>query len=232
MACVELSQFDSDAFGHPFYRVRCFNPDGLREEIAQLPSGPKIAVDAKVPASDVPNCHLLMSLGFRTVATMIRLTHSLSAPVAAPAGAVIVPCLDLPEAVIWQHARNFRCDRFSLDPLLDAQGGARLFFRWVANSLTQGRKQVVHIGSNFCTFAMQPDGSAVIDLVSVLEKGAGIGKALVAATINEAHRLGANALHVTTECPNHPAWNLYQRSGFQASAFTCAMHLVRGGNLN
>src|ERR1035437_4107245 len=185
-------------------------------------------VDAKVPASDIQNCHLLMSLGFRTVAMMIRLTHSLGGSLEAPARAGIVPRLDLPEAAIWRHARNFRYDRFSLDPLLDAQGVARLFFRWIANSLTQGRQRVVHIGSDFCTFALRPDGSAVIDLVSVLEHGKGIGKALVAATIDEARRLGASALHVTTECQNLPAWKLYLRSGFQPADFTCAMHLVRG----
>ena len=178
MACVELSPFDSDAFGHPFYRVQSFDPDGLRAEVAQLPAGAKIAVDAKVPASDIQNCHLLMSLGFRTVAMMIRLTHSLSGSLEAPARAGIVPRLDLPEAAIWRHARNFRYDRFSLDPLLDAQGVARLFFRWIANSLTQGRQRVVHIGSDFCTFALRPDGSAVIDLVSVLEHGK-IGRAHV-----------------------------------------------------
>jgi len=227
MACVEISPFDSDAFGHPFYRVHSFDPDGLRAELGQLPLETRVAVDAKVPASDVPNYQLLMALGFRPVAMMIHLTHRLeAAPEPLPA-ARIVPRLDLPEEVIWRHARNFRYDRFNLDPMLAKEGVARLFFRWITNSLTLGRQQVVHIGHDFCTFSLRPDGSAAIDLVSVLEHGKGTGKALVEATVAEARRLDASFLQVTTECQNAPAWNLYQRSGFKVAGFTAAMHLVR-----
>jgi GNAT superfamily N-acetyltransferase len=208
------------------------DPDCLREELANLPAAPKLAVDAKVPASDIQSSQLLMNLGFRTVATMFHLTHTLLIPAEPSLAASIVPRLDLPDETIWRHARNFRYDRFNADPLLDHEASARLFFQWVTNSLTQGRQQVIHIGPNFCTFSLREDGDAVIDLVSVLEHRKGIGKALIGAATNEARRLGARRLHVTTECQNAPAWKLYLGSGFQPSGYTCAMHLVRNHNSN
>jgi GNAT superfamily N-acetyltransferase len=232
MECVELSSFDTEVFGHPFYRVHRFDPDGIRAGIAALPTAPKLAVDAKVPASDIRTAQLLMSLGFRTVAMMFHLTHTLETPAPVPLAAEIVPRLELPADVIRLHGQNFCFDRFNLDPLLDHEGAVRLFSRWVGNSLTQGRQQVIHIGSDICTFAMRDDGSVAIDIVSVLRHRMGIGKSLIGGLINESRRLGAQALHVTTECQNVPAWTLYRNAGFQPAGFTAAMHLVRIQNLS
>jgi GNAT superfamily N-acetyltransferase len=232
MECVELSPFDTEVFGHPFYRIHRFDPDGLRADIASLPPAPKVVVDAKVPASDTQTAQLLMSLGFRTVAMLFHLTHSLEKPAAAPLAAEIVSRLELPEEAIRLHGRNFRFDRFNLDPLLSHEGAARLFSRWVNNSLTQGRKQVIHIGYDICTYSVREDGSVIIDIVSVLRHRMGIGKSLIGALVNECRRLGAPALHVTTECQNIPAWTLYRNSGFQPAGFTSAMHLVRIQNLS
>jgi GNAT superfamily N-acetyltransferase len=227
MECVELSAFDTEVFGHPFYRVRRLDPDEIRAGISALPAAPKLAVDAKVPASDIQTAQLLMSLGFRTVAMLFHLTHPLDRPASVPLATDIVPRLELPDDVIRLHGQNFCFDRFNLDPFLDHEGAVRLFSRWVNNSLTQGRQQVIHIGSDICTFAMRDDGSVLIDIVSVLRHRMGIGKSLIGGLINESRRLGARSLHVTTECQNVPAWNLYKTVGFQPAGFTAAMHLVR-----
>lgn len=210
----------------PFYRVKSFDAVELARDIERLPAG-KLAVDARPPGPDVETSNLLWSLGFRKVCMQIRLTRDLSPPLSDAPAVEISPQLDLPEETLWSHARNFCYDRFSLDPLLPREGVARLFFQWTRNSLTRGLKEVVHRGPNFCTFSMSDDGSAVIDLLSVLEPRQGIGEALVAGTLFAARERGAARLHVKTECENYPAWNLYLKTGFLPSSFTPAFHLVR-----
>jgi GNAT superfamily N-acetyltransferase len=135
--------------------------------------------------------------------------------------------LDLSEELLWRHARNFRYDRFSLDPLLPREGVTRLFYQWVRNSLTSGSKEIACCGPNFCTFRRQDEGYVAIDLVSVLDQGKGIGKALLARVLRAAVEKGAVGVHVTTECENYAAWNLYLKLGFLPTAFTSAFHLVR-----
>lgn len=227
MPCIELSQFDTDAFEFPFYRVKRFDVEPLAGELARLPARRKVAVDAKVPAGDVNTSNLLWGLGFRKVCMQIRLTRE--APPAIPPETTTEVCskLDLPDDLLWRHARNFHYDRFSLDPLLPREGIARLYFGWVRNSLTLGSHRIVHCGPNFCTFSLKDDGYAAVDLVSVLDRGKGIGRTLLMATVKAAGELGARGVHVTTECENRPAWNLYVKTGFLPSAFTSAFHLVR-----
>ena len=227
MPCIELSQFDTDAFQFPFYRVKRFDGQQLAGELARLPAREKVAVDAKIPAGDIATSDLLWGLGFRKVCMQVRLTRDSQQAIPSETTTEVCSKLDLPDDLLLRHARNFSCDRFSLDPLLPREGVARLFFGWVRNSLTLGSKQIVHCGPSFCTFSLKDDGYAVIDLVSVLDRGKGIGKALLIGTVNAARGRGALGVHVTTECENRPAWNLYVKTGFLPSAFTSAFHLVR-----
>ena len=101
-----------------------------------------------------------------------------------------------------------------------------MYANWIRNSLTGGRKQVVHVGTDFCTLAVK-DGIASIDLVSVLRHGRGIGRELVAGAVCWARERDAKELFVTTECENTRAWRLYMRAGFLPARFTAAFHLVR-----
>lgn len=227
MDSIEFSQFDSDAFQVPFYRVKQFDSGALSRDLAKIATSSPFVIDAKVPASDIAAAHLLQSLGFRKVCMQITLTHELRGLPPVPEGVELAPRLELSDDLLRQHARNFRFDRFSIDPLLPREGTDRLYFEWVRNSLTGGRRQVVHAGPNFCTFSMRQDGEAAIDLVSVLEPKRGIGKRLLACTIIEASGQGAGKLHVTTECENQAAWSLYLRTGFVPSMFTAAFHLVK-----
>ncbi len=66
----------------------------------------------------------------------------------------------------------------------------------------------------------------VIDLLSCLDEGQGIGKSLVKAVVAECSRLGLKAVEVTTECENTAAWHLYMKCGFQTDVFFGCYHLV------
>ena len=228
MPHIVRSAFDADAFGVPFYRVQTIDPASIGQELQAIrQSGPAVIVDAKVAADDLEGARVLWSLGFRKVCMQIVLRPDLGGADERAPGAAVVPRLDLPESALEQHAGNFTFDRFSLDPLLPREGIRRLYVNWIRNSLG-GRKQVVHSGMNFCTLAVK-DGTAAIDLVSVLNHGQGIGRALVAGALRYAREQGANELLVTTECENTRAWNLYQRAGFVPAKFTSAFHLVQQG---
>jgi GNAT superfamily N-acetyltransferase len=227
MPRITWSPFDADAFGLPFFRVHDVDPASIAEELQTIrDSHNTVVVDAKLPADDVASSRLLSSLGFRKVCMQITLRSGLDGAGHQAGDVAMVPRLDLPEATIRQHAANFTNDRFSLDPLLPRDGTRRLYENWVRNSLTGGRKQIVHSGDNFCTLGVK-EHTATIDLVSVLDHGRGIGKTLVAGALRYAREQGATELFVTTECENTRAWNLYLRAGCTPAKFTAAFHFVQ-----
>jgi hypothetical protein len=227
MQRINRSAFDADAFGVPFYRVLDIDPSSIPDELQSIRDRHSVVIiDAKVPADDIENSRLLASLGFRKICMQIVLRHNLADMNEGPFGAAVVASLDLPESAIEQHAGNFKYDRFSLDPLLPQAGTRRLYSNWIRNSLTDGRKRIVHSEMNFCTLAVR-DRTATIDLVSVLNHGQGIGKALVAGAVRYARECDANELFVTTECENTRAWNLYLRAGFVPTKFASVFHLVQ-----
>lgn len=224
-ACLQFMEFDTEMFQMPFFRVVRLDKNGLQEEIERLPE--HCVVDAKVPLDQTEWPHLLPQFGFRRVCTMFTLVHSLKESAAVDSDAVeFSGTLDLPEETLWEHARNFVSDRFSQDPLLPEEGKHRLFYHWVRNSLTKGRKRVAAIGRNFCTFSVSGEG-VVVDLVSVLDKRQGMGRAIMTALVEQARREGLRTVTVTTECENAAAWKLYSQIGFTPAAFTAAFHLVR-----
>jgi len=224
-SCLTRVEFDSAAFSIPYFRVVRFDELQLREEIAALATMSPVVADCKVSAGDVATSHWLMRLGFRKICMQITLRHNLEmqAP-ALESDATIAGKLDLDDDTMWAHARNFRQDRFSLDPLLPAEGRHRLYYQWLRNSLG-GARQVAHRGRGICSFSKEGE-HITIDLVSVLEKGRGNGARLVNAVIDYARRSGASDVRVTTECENTTAWNLYQRLGFVTETFTSVFHLV------
>ena len=123
---------------------------------------------------------------------------------------------------------DFQNDRFNLDPLLPPQGIQELYYRWIRNSLG-GRKRVVHRGTGFCTFA-EGNSEVRIDLLSVLESGAGIGKDLILTLVGHCRSRGKRPIYVVTECENPRAWRLYQRTGFALHRFTSVFHFVARGD--
>jgi len=223
-ACIERQAFDSDAFGIPFHRVVRFDPDGVVGETKRLEAAGPHVIDAKLPAEDLENAFLLQRAGFRRICTQFELVHDLEEPLSRAIGIEFSDRLELPDELLWEHARNFVYDRFSMDPLLPPEGGRTLYRRWIGNSLT-GRRRVVHDGRNFCTYA-EGDGRVSIDLVSVLDGGRGIGSRLMAALVGLARERGAGSIVVVTECENRPAWSLYLKCGFRVSRFMSVFHKV------
>jgi GNAT superfamily N-acetyltransferase len=226
MPCIQRMEFDSEAFRLPFYRVRQLDEKLLSVAIEKLIAAPgPLAIDAKIAADDIPSAQLLMNLGFRKICTQFTLTHPLSETPPASEAAIDRTLL-LDESTIWQHARNFRYDRFSLDPLLPTDGRQCLYFKWIINSLTLGKKLIAHLGQDFCSFSAGPEG-VVIDLVSILRPRQGTGTKLVDAIIGYAQSHGFERVKVTTECENKPAWNLYLGRGFQVSGFVSVFHFLK-----
>ena len=225
--CLVPVEFDTQAFGFPFYRVIRFDETCLAAELAALGDSGPMAADAKRAADDVAAAHVLQTLGFRKVCMQITLRHNLDGHAGAPDPDVeFLDLLDLEDSVLWRHARNFNKDRFSLDPCLPAEGRYRLYHQWFRNSLG-GRKCVARLGPNVCTFARQ-DEEIAIDLVSILEARRGFGARIIGAVVAAARESGASAVRVVTECENTAAWKLYLQQGFVPDHFTAAFHLVRG----
>jgi GNAT superfamily N-acetyltransferase len=225
--CLVAMEFDTQAFGFPFYRVVRFDEDRLAAELAALGDSALMAADAKRPADDVAGAHALETLGFRKVCMQITLCHHLGGYTGEPDPEVeFLDRLPLDDSVLWRHARNFTKDRFSLDPCLPAEGRQRLYYQWFRGSLG-GRKRVARLGPNVCTFAQQGD-EVSIDLVSILEPRRGFGARIVGAVVAAAANSGASTVRVVTECENTPAWKLYLQQGFVPDHFTAAFHLVRG----
>lgn len=224
--CIERMGFDSDAFALPFYRVQRIDRERLADEVENLKAAPgPLVVDAKVAAEDIQSAQLLMLLGFRKICTQFTLVHRLLET--HPAKDVRIDReLVLEDATIWEHAGNFRYDRFSLDPLLPGDGRRRLYFKWIKNSLTGRTKLVAYLGQEFCSFSEGGEG-VVIDLLSVLCPRRGIGARLMDAVTSYARLKGYKHVTVTTECENKPGWRLYLQRGFQVSGFVSVFHLGR-----
>ena len=99
-----------------------------------------------------------------------------------------------------------------------------MYYRWIRNSLG-GRKRVVHRGTGFCTFA-EGETEVRLDLLSVLDSGAGIGKDLIVTLVGHCRSRGKRPIAVVTECENPRAWQLYQRTGFALHRFLSVFHYV------
>lgn len=218
---VRPSAFDAEAFGVAYYRVH--DLDGLEDEVRDVLSGPgSVVIDAKRPAEDVVGAGRLQHCGFRKVCMQVALT---AAPREAEAeGVTVSRGHQADPGMVLAHARNFRFDRFSLDPAIAEAGRVDLYRRWIANSLAG--LDVAHTDGDFCSFKRR-DERLVIDLVSVLRPHQGIGRRLVRAVLGQAHGSSAAAVDVVTECENRPAWRLYAALGFTVDRYVQVFHLVR-----
>jgi GNAT superfamily N-acetyltransferase len=227
--CLALQDFDTEAFGRPFYRLRIFEPARIEHEIAALNHMQDVVIDAKLPADALAPAAFLQRLGFRKVSTQIEFVRDLAGPVDATgmgSAAPIVPRLDLTPAEISRHAANFVYDRFALDIAIDRPAHDAFFRRWIGNSLSGARHRVAAHPGGFVTFREDEDVWRV-DLVSVLDKGKGIGQTLLRAVIDAGRAAGAARLRVITECENAPAVRLYLKLGFAPARFVSAFHFAR-----
>lgn len=219
---VSRSAFDTEAFGFPFWRVGV-DLDGIESQIAAILAVPgAVAIDAKRAAEDRDGARRLERVGFRKVCMQVALVAA-AMPVDA-AGVAVTAGMPADDDLVAAHAANFRFDRFSLDSRLPDEGRIALYTRWIRNSLA--RLDVAHVDGDFCTFKIR-DGRVVIDLVSVLNPGRGVGRRLVRAVVARAAALGSPTVEVVTECENRPAWRLYAAERFAVERYVQVFHLVR-----
>jgi hypothetical protein len=224
-----FNEFDTQAFGFQFYRLKTVDGPALREDLAALSRHGPFAADGKLPADDRNGCRTLLICGFRKVCMQVTLAHDLQnvLPTVPDSQVSVVNCLSLSEETLLAHARNFTVDRFSLDPLLPAEGHDRLYAQWFKNSLS-GAKQTAHCRHNVCTFG-ERDGELVIDLVSILDQRQGIGTRILNTILSYAKARALRRVRVTTECENTGAWSLYQRLGFLPISYSACYHYVHTG---
>ncbi len=97
--------------------------------------------------------------------------------------------------------------------------------RWITNSLG-GRREVLAIGRNFCTFAVE-GARLTIDLLSCPDAGQGVAGRLLTSIHAEAATRGCTELRVTTEAENVAAMRVYLRAGIVPVRSWAAMHMVR-----
>lgn len=225
MRCIEHQSFDTEAFGIPWYRVVRFDTSKLPGDVRSLAVGTPVVIDAKVPAEEFELSQVLLDLGFRRVCTQVKFRRELRSVDNAGGSQPIVYAPSYSDDVLWAHARNFRCDRFSQDARLPLAGRDQLYYRWIKNSLVLGEKTVVSIGDSFCSFSVDTEGPK-IDLISVLRHGAGIGSALLDAVFAYGVKHEKQSVTVVTECENRPAWGLYAKKGFEVAAYLSVFHYV------
>ena len=225
MLCFRYQEFDSDAFQRPFYRVVRVEPDRFEGEFRELATTARLIADAKLRSDKIDGGAMLMRCGFRKICTQIELACDLNGPIDAPANADVRDRLELDDEVIAAHATHFEYDRFALDVLLPKDGHDRLYRNWIRNSLENGKHRIAVRDNNFITFRSQ-EADVKIDLVSVLDKGLGIGTDLIRALLQDAQAHGLRRVKVVTECENAPAVGLYMKMGFTPVAFDSVFHFV------
>ena len=235
----ELLPWDSEFFGMPIARVNGTDPAELvgaddwcraqRVSVAYL----------QLPVAEPSPLRAAEELGFRYVDIRLELslTRARHAPAdrADAAGATKVRAHrpdDLP--ALERIASSAHHDsRFYADGRFPAERCDELYRTWIRRDCTEPARRVLvaeHLGetAGYLSFHFaEGDGGnrAVIDLVAVHEehRGAGVGRALVAAGIEETLR-GAPSVMVATQGRNLGAQNLYLRAGMSTTALAVWFH--------
>lgn len=237
LAPIQPQTFDSAILGFPWFRLGPVELPDLEHHVASIrmlvtQQSLRAGVDTKIPSEDLALRDRLLTEGFREICLQLTWECPLGpGDGRGPALAEVRDRMELDELTQLRHARGFVHDRFHQDPRLPAGAADALMQQWIRNSLGGG-KRVAWLGDGFCTFSLK-EGLAVIDLVSVLSSGRGLGTSVVQETLRTAAREGASAVRVTTEVSNLRAWKLYQSLGFRLVAIPRILHLhletVAGG---
>lgn len=226
---VVRSEFDSRHFQLPAYRVKNVS-DSLCDQVKKLvEQHGQVFVDAKIDGSDLNSQNLLLKAGFRKICNQVLLVALDPKTIQSEiAGAKIRESLELEYVDVRRHSENFVFDRFHQDIRLPVAKVNSLFGEWISNSLS-GSKSVCCIGRDFCTFSVY-EKEIVIDLVSVIEGGKGVGTKLLQHLKCYAQKVGASQICVTTEVENERALRLYIKNGFEITCFRSVFHYF--GNAN
>lgn len=226
--CLTRQDFDSRAFGRPFYRVTRYAYPALAGELARLRTMADVMADARIAAGDREGDRFFQTQGFRKVTVQVRFAAAVDPALAVGPDPADTAADRLSAAAVARHVDNLVYDRFNLDAFVDKAGRDRFQAAWIGNSLASPAMRKVYDGESFVSFKL--DGTeAVVDIVSVLEHRRGVGSSLLRRVFAAAARAGCARLVVTTEIENEPACRLYAKSGFRPAACFSRFHYVSPG---
>lgn len=227
MKAIEKQNFDSEVFGFPFYRVKKYNIRLVKSDFIKLKDESPIIIDAKIDSNRKDFDHFFQQLGFKKVCMQAELELTLDDITESDNSDIKIDFnISWPDKIIKKHAKNFIYDRFSLDYFIDDKKKDLLFYRWIKNSLLNKKINIIYFDNNFCSFK-EKNNEIIIDLISVINKGKGIGTLLIKKLIYYAKRNGYKKIKVVTECENISAISFYQKNGFKIIKFYSCFHYAR-----
>jgi GNAT superfamily N-acetyltransferase len=221
---LRRTPFDELFLGMPCYRLvpPIESPDLLALAAARAKGA--IFADAKIGASDLETAGRLLGLGFRRICTQVLLRVCLEGPLCAGGDARIGDRLDLGPADVRAHAAQLETGRIRQDPLIATEAAIAFYAAWVRNC-TSGGKRVASIDHNFLTFE-DAAGVRLIDLLSVMNRRAGIAKRLLLTIIEDARKEGLREVRVITDRDNSAACHAYAAAGFVPERSLAIFHLL------
>jgi GNAT superfamily N-acetyltransferase len=218
-------------FDEAFLGVACYHlmppiePADLAALSAAQAKGPCFA-SAKIDASDLETLNTMEKLDFRRICIQLLLRHRLDAAPGIAADVQIAERLDLGPTDVRAHAVQFETGRFRQDPLIATDAAIELYAAWVRIS-TRGGKRIASVNRNFVSFE-DTQGVRWIDLVSVLDKRAGIAARLLGTIVEDARRRSLKEVKVVTDADNIAALRAYRAAGFQPERALVVFHLHSG----
>lgn len=255
LAVLERMKWDSTHFGLDMYRVApvltdtSLPPEQQNDVIKALHSGVLEAAQAsgaglllrRLRSSRLGEIRTLEELGYRLADNVVTMTAKVpTVETNLPVG-VTFRALTVADVPIAQALMNgsFSLSRFCLEPILQARGEA-VYSQWLNNAFDVGASpmgRVVECGGQFAGFTMWTRDAgvseevghtlALLDLfvVGAQWRGRGLGVTLLADTLREMARTGAQLVEASTWIGQYAAMATYQKLGFAVRENLLSFHL-------
>lgn len=220
-------------FGHAVFTID--DDDSVADVSAHACAHAGAFYQTKVDAHNVARVGALEEAGFRVVDVNLTLERSPGIVDADPTWEVGDPRAGDRDELLRLAAEDYTVSRFHLDPAVSAAQAAAIKRDWVLAYLEgeRGERLLVarRAGSGpvgFLAVLSGPD-TRMIDLIAVrvTERGAGAGRALVAALLADSEDR-YERVAVGTQVANGGALRFYQRLGFTARQTRYVLHLHAG----
>jgi len=185
-------------------------------------------VDTKVAMDDTGSLLALQVAGFQVVDVNVQLERP-AGTISQDVGGARAARPDDETAVRKIAGEAFVYDRFHRDPVIGHDAASRLKAQWAANFFVGKRGEqmiVVEDAGGVCGFLQllkHDDGSLVIDLIAISERGRGRGLAQTMIALAAAG--GTGAMKVGTQLANLPSLALYRKLGFAITSASYVLHL-------
>jgi len=235
-ACVRLP-WDSEFFGVTVGRVSAqqLDPEGARavRDWARANAVRCVYFLNEPPADS--SIAAAKDVGFQEIDERVELELALeaSAPGVHEAEDRVGPATADEERTLAAMARELHVDsRFFEDPNIPDDRARELYARWVENSFRSSSDEVLVARvdgqpAGYVACQMEAGDTGRIGLIGVAGRaqGAGLGTALVRASIAWFRARGARRVLVVTQGRNEAALRLYTRSGFSPHTRGIWLHL-------